>query len=81
MFGLWSDGRNIVKLPSELEKYKGKPVDIVVKGRLFTSSDYYVINLPWRRERPFGRYAYGGVAAAIEVSDIKLSPNSQNSKR
>ena len=74
MLGLWSKGANIVKLPSELEKYTGKPVDIVVKGRLITRSDFYVIRLPWRPKRfPFGRYYYGGVAAAIEISDMKIS--------
>ena len=80
--GLASTEHTLSKLPPELEKkYTGKPVDIVVKGRLFTHQDYYVINLPWRPNRPFGRYSWGGVAAAIEVSDIKLIPNSQVPKR
>src|SRR3954454_16315964 len=48
----------------------GGPINIVAKGRLVTGSDYYVVNLPWREGRPLGRYSYGGVAAAIVVSDI-----------
>jgi len=76
MLGLWSEGRNITKLSPELEKYVGKPVDIVVKGRLATRSGLYIVSLPWRKDRPLGRYLYGGVPAAIEVSEIKVIPAS-----
>jgi len=55
----------------ELGRYR-ETVEITVRGRLYTQSDYYVINLPWRR--PIGRFAYGGVAASIEVSDIIVKP-------
>lgn len=70
---LWSEGGNVEKVWPVVEKYLGEPVDITVKGRLFTQSDYYVINLPWRPQRPFGRYSLGGVAGTIVLSDIKLS--------
>ena len=42
----------------------------VVKGRLRTKSDYYVINLPWRDQRPLGRFEWGGVAARIDITEI-----------
>jgi hypothetical protein len=32
-------------------------------------------------ESSLWKYLYGSVAAALEISDIKLSPNSQNSKQ
>ena len=70
--GLYFEGQAGAVLKVNLERYAGKPVDIVVKGRLATRSDYYIVTLPWRPNRPFGRYSNGGVAAAIVVSDIRM---------
>jgi hypothetical protein len=60
-------------IEAKLKKSGGKPVDVDVKGRLFTDSDFYIINLPWRPQRPLGRYAYGGVSGVIVVTDVKLN--------
>ncbi len=66
--GLYFKGQEGVKLKAELGRYGANPVDLIIKGRLTTRSDYYIINLPWRPSRPLGKYSYGGVAAAIAVS-------------
>ena len=58
------------ELHAQLARHIGESVKIVVKGRLRTKSDYYVINLPLRDQRPLGRFEFGGVAAGIDISEI-----------
>jgi hypothetical protein len=70
--GLFFEGQEGPKRLAELKRYGASAVDVTVKGRLFTRSDYYVINLLWRPQRPIGRYRYGGVAGAIAVTDIRV---------
>jgi hypothetical protein len=76
MLWLNYEGQAREVIEAKLKKSGGKPVDIDVKGRLFTRYDYYVINLPWRPGRPFGRYSYGGVAGTIAVSDVQVKESS-----
>ena len=76
MLWLNYEGQAREVIEAKLKKSGGKPVDIDVKGRLFTRSDYYVINLPWMPGHPFGRYSYGGVAGTIAVSDIQVKESS-----
>ena len=70
--GLHFEGQEGTKRLLELKSYGATDVYVMVKGRLSTRSDFYVIDLPWRPQRPIGRYSYGGVAGAITVSDIKV---------
>jgi len=79
--GLYFEGPAGATLKANLETFFGKPVDIVVKGRLFTRSDYYVINLPWRQNRPLGKYSNGGVAGAILISDFKVKDTGSTPRR
>ena len=66
------EGESGKTLAANVRQYVFQPVNVIVKGRLRTSSDYYVINLPWRKQRPLGRFEFGGVAAAITVSEIRF---------
>ena len=75
----WPSAILLAPLPREREEELHGPISathwrvglrVVVKGRLRTKSDYYVINLPWRDQRPLGRFEWGGVAARIDITEI-----------
>lgn len=72
MLWLDYDGPAREAIEAKLKESGAKPVDIEVKGRFLTRSDFYIIKLPWRPQLPLGKYAFGGVAGLIVVSDVKL---------
>lgn len=77
--GLYFEGQQGRKLVADVDarqraelRYGPKEMDVIVKGRLVTSPDYYVINLPWRPQRPLGKYSHGGFVGFIVVSEIEF---------
>jgi len=60
------------RLKTELDYHPERTLYAVVKGRLFTRPEFYVVNLPWRQDRPFGRHVLG-TAAKIDVESIQIS--------